>query len=219
MIIVIDGPAGSGKSSTAKAVAQKAGLIYLDSGALYRAVTLIYVRSGEDDLAFFEKLKASKLRFDFENNQFRIWLNNDEVTSLIRAHEVSSKVSVVAAKKDVRSFVNEYLHTVVEKGSFIADGRDLATVVFPDAQLKIYMIASIQARAERRFNELTEMGQSADLKEIENNLLERDQIDSGRKEAPLKKHEDAIELDTSNLTFDGQVEEIIKLIRSKGLLN
>lgn len=219
MIIVIDGPAGSGKSSTAKAVAQKAGLIYLDSGALYRAVTLIYVRSGEDDLAFIEKLNSSKLRFDYQNNQFRIWLNDEEVTSLIRSHEVSSKVSVVAAKKDVRSFVNEYLHSVIKQGSFIADGRDLATVVFPDAELKIYMIASIKARALRRYQELTEMGQTANINEIEDNLLERDRIDSARDEAPLKKHDEAIELDTSNLTFDGQVEEIINLIRNKGLLN
>ena len=192
MIIVIDGPAGSGKSSTAKAVARETGLIYLDSGALYRAVTLIYVRSGEDELDFYEKLKTSKLRFDFKNNQFHIWLNNEEVTAIIRSHEISSKVSVVAAKKDVRSFVNEYLQTVVEKGSFIADGRDLATVVFPNAQLKIYMVASIQARAERRFKELAEMGQRDDYNEIESNLLERDLLDSSRKEAPLKKHEEAI---------------------------
>lgn len=218
MIIVIDGPAGSGKSSTAKAVAQQTGLTYIDSGALYRAVSLLYIRCGQDKKLFFDELITSKLRFDYTNGKFSISLNDENVSEIIRSLEVSSNVSIIAAMPKVREFVNLYLRSEIEKGSFIADGRDLSTVVFPDAALKIFMVASIEARAQRRFKELKELGQAADFLEIQKNLAERDHIDSTREEAPLKKHKDAIELDTSNLTFDEQVNAIVDLIHTKGLL-
>lgn len=221
MIIVIDGPAGSGKSSTAKAVAQKTGLTYLDSGALYRAVTLLYIKGGyhqnTNQQLFFDSLATSKLRFDYQNGVFSIWLNDTNVTDEIRSLEVSQSVSVVAAMPQVRDFVNAYLREVVKQGSFIADGRDLSTVVFPDAELKIFMVASIQARAQRRFEELKAMGKPADLQAIAENIAERDHIDSTREAAPLRKHENAIQIDTSNLTFDEQVQQIVELIDLKGL--
>lgn len=221
MIIVIDGPAGSGKSSTAKAVAQKTGLTYLDSGALYRAVALYYLKGGfhhnANQQLFFDSLATSKLRFDYQDGVFRIWLNGENVTDEIRSLEVSQSVSVVAAMPQVRDYVNGYLREVVKQGSFIADGRDLSTVVFPNAELKIFMVASIQARAQRRFEELKAMGKPADLEIIAENIAERDRIDSSRVTAPLKKHENAIEIDTSNLTFDEQVQQIVELIDRKGL--
>ncbi|TNE73512.1 (d)CMP kinase [bacterium] len=221
MIIVIDGPAGSGKSSTAKAVAQMADLKYLDSGALYRAVTLHFLRGGfsknDNQQAFFDSLESLKLRFDYIEGKFRVWLNDDEISEEIRTLEVSQSVSVVAAMPTVRDYVNVYLREVVKNGSFIADGRDLSTVVFPDAELKVFMVASIQARAQRRFEELQAMGKPADLQSITDNIAERDHIDSSRETAPLKKHESAVEIDTSNLTFDEQVQQIVELIENKGL--
>jgi cytidylate kinase len=219
MIIVIDGPAGSGKSSTAKQIAQKTGLVYLDSGALYRAVALLYIECKEEQTEFDRQLKESKLRFEFESDLFKVWLNSNEVTHLLRKPEVSAKVSVVAAQKHVRAFVNYYLRIVVNSGSFIADGRDLATVVFPDADLKVFMTASVAKRAKRRLDELTASGINAEIEEIEENIRSRDRIDSQRQEAPLKKDPQAVEIDTSNLTFDEQVDTIISLMREKGLIN
>lgn len=217
MIIVIDGPAGSGKSSTAKAIAQRIGLTYIDSGALYRAVTLLYIQCNEDENELLKKLNTSKLRFDYKNNQFCIWVNEEDVTHQIRTISVNERVSIVAAMKPVRDYVNLYLRNVVKSGSFIADGRDLATVVFPEAELKIYMIASSAQRAKRRYDELIAMGQEADLTQIEDNLIKRDSIDSKRDEAPLRKDDHAVEIDTSNLTFEEQVNEIVSLIVNKGL--
>jgi cytidylate kinase len=214
MIVVIDGPAGSGKSSTAKAVAQACGLHYLDSGAFYRAITLIYIRSGLKKDTFFESLKKANISFAFENNNFTVLLNGEDVTRKIRESEVSSHVSEVAAIPVAREFVNSYLREFVETGNFIADGRDLGMVVFPNAQFKFFLIADVEQRARRRMKEMKENGQMAEFDEVLKNLEERDEKDSNRKEAPLIRATDAVIIDTTSISFDEQVDFIVNRIRS-----
>lgn len=214
MIVVIDGPAGSGKSSTAKAVAQACGLHYLDSGAFYRAITLIYIRSGLKKDTFFESLNQAKISFVFENSNFTVFLNGENVTHKIREPEVSSHVSEVAAIPEAREFVNSYLREFVESGNFIADGRDLGTVVFPNAQFKFFLIADVDQRAQRRMKEMQENGQIAAFEDVLNNLKERDQKDSNRKEAPLVRAKDAVVIDTTSISFAEQVDFIVNRIRS-----
>jgi cytidylate kinase len=213
MIVVIDGPAGSGKSSTAKAVAQACGLHYLDSGAFYRAITLIYIESEHQKDTFFESLKQANISFAFENNNFTVVLNGTDVTQRIRESEVSSLVSEVAAMSQAREFVNSYLREFVESGNFIADGRDLGTVVFPNAEHKFFLIADVEQRAKRRVKEMLENDQSADFDEVLKNLLDRDDKDSSREEAPLIRATDAVIIDTTTITFEEQVAFIVDRIR------
>ena len=213
MIIVIDGPAGSGKSSTAKAVADNLKMQYIDSGAIYRVVSLLYIRSSQDQNKFFELLKRANISFHYEEGLFRVFLNESEVTQDIRTPETSAMVSTVAAMPEVRKIVTDYLREVVKDGDYISDGRDLGTVVYPQADLKIYMVADLDARAKRRFVELKAGNIDVNLEAVKENLLKRDEIDSGRSTAPLKKAEGAIEIDTSELNFDEQVDLIIEHIK------
>lgn len=216
MIVVIDGPAGSGKSSTARAVAHRLQIQFLDSGALYRVATLLYLNANRDYSTFIEQLKKSKISFYFKNQKFNVFLNGEEVTQAIREMKVSEYVSEVAAFPDVRAFVNDLMRNAVKQDVYIADGRDLGTAVFPDAELKFFMIADLETRARRRFEEIEQSGQPASMDEIKLNLSQRDQQDSTREADPLAKADDAILVDTSELTFDEQVtmicEHINKLI-------
>lgn len=213
MIVTIDGPAGSGKSSTARAVARRLEIQFLDSGALYRAATLIFLRSGKDENTFFEQLKKSTISFHFQEEVFHISLNGEDITDRIRSMEVSEHVSMIASMKKVRSYVNELMREAVQSDIYIADGRDLGTAVFPDADLKFFMVADLSTRAQRRFEELSAAGHEADLDSIRMNIEERDRRDSGRSEDPLRKPEDAIEIDTSELPFEEQVTIISDKIR------
>lgn len=215
MIIVIDGPAGSGKSSTARQVANHLGLQYLDSGALYRAVTVAWLAS-EKDVQFFDRLNLLNLSFRYENGIFRVWVNKDEVTQQIRSEKVSSEVSEVASRPDVRAFVNSKMHDVISESICIADGRDLGTVVFPDAELKIYMDASANVRATRRTEELLASGVKADRDEVLKAILKRDELDTNRDADPLRMADDAIRIQTDQLTFEEQVELICNMIQEKG---
>lgn len=212
MIIVIDGPAGSGKSSTAKAVAKRCGLHYLDSGAFYRAVTLIYLNNGCQIPLFFDDLKDTDLSVRFDNNEFHVRLNGTDVTRQIREQRVSEKVSEVAAIPEARDFVNNYLREFVKTGNFIADGRDLGTVVFPDAQHKFFLTADVVRRAERRLLEMQAAGLDSDFDAILDNLRQRDEMDSNREVAPLRKADDAFEIDTTSVSFDQQVQIIVDRI-------
>ncbi len=209
MVFVIDGPAGSGKSSTAKAVAQSLQLIYLDSGAVYRAVTWLRLKTEKD--RFFDVLNSSNLRFAYQQGAFRIWVNGDEVTGLIRTPEIDREVSAVAADGAIREVVNQLMRRYTESGYYIADGRDLGTVVFPDAPVKFFMTADLNARAERRFQEQQHAG--VDQQQIAEGLQKRDEIDSSRPVAPLKKADDAISIDTTGLKFEDQVRIIEEKIR------
>ncbi len=210
MIIVIDGPAGSGKSSTAKAVAERLKIQYLDSGALYRVATLVFLNSDRNRVLFLEQLNVSEISFYFKENFFHVTLNNEDVSEKIREMRVSGAVSEVAAMPKVREFVNNLMRKTVASGVYIADGRDLGTAVFPDAELKIFMVADIKDRALRRFEELKKAGKAATLKEVEQNIASRDELDSSRKADPLKQAQDAILINTSELTFDEQVKKICK---------
>ncbi len=217
-IIVIDGPAGSGKSSTAKAIANKLGIQYVDSGAIYRAVTLLWLNRGKPTLQqFFNSLSGDIFEFEFDQNEFKVSLDGVDITDKIRSESVTEHVSEVATEKRIRQFVNDLMRNCLKNGSFIADGRDLGTAVFPDARIKFYMDASVEERAKRRFRELKDSGSDTSLEKLKQQIRNRDLKDSSRNADPLKKAEDAILIDTTNLSFDEQVEKICSVIRNKQL--
>ncbi len=215
MIVTIDGPAGSGKSSTAKAVAQKIGWHYLDSGSLYRTWTLLYVMGGEDKEALLEHLDIHKVSMHVEENGTEPLLNGERVGDEIRSGRISEHVSTVAAMPEVRDKVNEEMRRIAGEFNFVADGRDLGTVVFPDALLKFFMIADIDERARRRVQELNNKKMDADFEAVRANLENRDKQDSNRKTAPLRKPDDAVEIDTTGLDFPEQVEQISRRIHQE----
>lgn len=214
MIIVIDGPAGSGKSSTAKEVARRCGFRFLDSGAFYRAVTLVYLNHGGQKDLFFDALKSTELDFQYDNDQFRVFVDGEDVTYTIREQRISERVSEVAAMPDARTFVNRLLRDFVKSDNFIADGRDLGTVVFPEAEVKFFLTAGLEERVERRYREMKEQGLPANRPDIFNNLKRRDHLDSTRSEAPLRMADDAIPIDTTSVTFEEQVNMVIERIRN-----
>jgi len=213
MIIVIDGPAGSGKSSTARAIAEQLHIQFLDSGALYRVATLVYLESIDNRDSFFDRLKESDISFYFKNKKFHSLLNGIDVSEKIREMKVSNAVSKVASDSIVRAHVNKLMRAEVEKDIYIADGRDLGTAVFPNAELKFFMIADLHERAKRRLAEMESQGLEASLEEIKSNLAARDNADSSRESDPLKQADDAILINTSELNFDEQVSQISERIR------
>jgi cytidylate kinase len=213
MIVVIDGPAGSGKSSTAKAIAEQLQIQFLDSGALYRVATLVYLESLDNGTSFFDRLKESDISFYFKNKNFHSFLNGEEVSDEIREMKVSNAVSKVASDPMVRSHINKLMRAEVETGVYIADGRDLGTAVFPDAELKFFMVADLHERAKRRLAEMEAQGLNASLEEIKSNLESRDNADSSRASDPLKQADDAILINTSELSFEEQVSQIAERVR------
>lgn len=212
MIVVIDGPAGAGKSSTARLVARRAGINYIDSGAIYRGFTLLYLQYGQDREQFFEQLRDHGLRFEFHGEQAYVYRRDEDVSDRIRENRVNDHVSEVAAFPEVREKVNEILRRISRNGDYVAEGRDLGTVVFPDADLKFFMTADLEERARRRLMETgaADAGESEDAYQaVRENLHHRDKVDAGREKDPLKKPEDAIKIDTTGLTFDEQVDLIL----------
>jgi cytidylate kinase len=212
MIVVIDGPAGSGKSSTAKAIASRTGLNFLDSGAFYRAVTMIFLKCNSDRDQFFEVLNTNPLRFQFKDGEFSVFLNGTDISVDIRKQHITERVSEVAAIAEVRDYVNQELREFVQQGEFIADGRDLGTVVFPHADFKFFFVADAELRAQRRFDEMKAAGLQADLKTIHDNLIQRDTQDSSRDTAPLRKADDAVVVDTGLYTLEEQIQLVINHI-------
>ncbi|WP_340106093.1 (d)CMP kinase [Rhodohalobacter sp. 8-1] len=220
MIIVIDGPAGSGKSSTAKALSNQLNIHFLDSGALYRAVTYYWILKGKPDQEkFFDLLPALDLNVDLTNNSFTVWLNGNDVSDDIRSSAVANHVSDIASLPRVRKKVNQFMRELVEQNTFIADGRDLGTAVFPDADLKFYMDASIEERADRRYQEMEASGHAVTRERVIQNLKERDHKDKTRDADPLKKADDAIVIDTTGKTFEEQVAEMAAIINNKLHIN
>lgn len=220
MIIVIDGPAGSGKSSTAKALSKLLNIHFLDSGALYRAVTYYWIKKGKPDIkSFFDLLPDMNLDVDLTDNSFSVRLNDKDVSDDIRSSKVAEHVSDIASLPEVRETVNAFMHNLVEENTFIADGRDLGTAVFPDADLKFYMDASIEERADRRYREMIASGHSVTRESVINNLKERDHKDQSRAADPLKKAEDAIVIDTTGKTFEEQVAEMAAIVSKKLHIN
>lgn len=212
MIVVIDGPAGSGKSSTARAVAANLQIQFLDSGALYRVAALLFLNSRKNYQQFFEQLRESEISFHFKNKKFHVFLDGQDVSDDIRSMKVSRYVSQVASDPKVRKYVNDLMREVVKHDTYIADGRDLGTAVFPDADLKFFMVADLDTRAQRRFLEEKEKGKQVTIEEVKHNIAQRDETDSNRSADPLKKADDAIEVDTSKMNFDDQVAFISRKV-------
>ena len=217
IIIGIDGPAGSGKSTLSKMVSERLGFTYLDTGAMYRAITYLAIKKEivDDEEAVSTFVRGLDVILKFENGNTRVFVNDEEVTDFIRTPEVNSKVSEIARMPAVRKELVRMQKRMGEIGNIVAEGRDTTTVVFPDADLKIYLIASVDVRAERRHKEFLEKGIDIDIEEVKANLRKRDEIDSGREISPLKKAENAIEVDTSTLSVDEEFEILIENIKKK----
>ncbi len=211
IIVAIDGPAGSGKSTIAKIIAKKFNFTYIDTGAMYRMITLYLLENNIDfdDLKEIEKV-LNTVNLDMQGDKF--YLNNVDVTTKIREKRINENVSKVASIKIVRSNLVDLQRKVSNNKNVILDGRDVGTVIFPNAQVKIFLIASPEERARRRYNEFLEKKTEITYDEVLKSLKERDYIDSTRKESPLKKADDAIELDTTNLTIEDVINFISKEI-------
>jgi cytidylate kinase len=215
IIIALDGHSSCGKSTFAKRIAALLGYAYIDSGAMYRAVTLACMEAGLFDTTpapEVEKVEALlegidlDLRFNPQRQRTEIFLNNRMVEDQIRGMEVSGHVSYIAAIPAVRRKMVEYQRRLGDGKGLVMDGRDIGTVVFPDAAMKIFLTASVKVRAMRRYKELIEKGMPADLEEVSRNIQERDRIDSTREDSPLRQAEDALILDNSEMTVDQQMD-------------
>ena len=212
MIIAIDGPSASGKSTTAKGISEKLKIMHLDTGAMYRAITLGLKNAGishkdiENVRGF---LSEATIYFD-ENNQ--IHLNGKNISKEIRTNDISSRVSAVSAIPEVRKKMVMIQRQVAKGNDCVLEGRDIGTVVFPNAEFKFFLIADLEIRAKRRLIELVEMGELKSVSELIDDIKRRDEFDSTRNHSPLKKAEDAIPIDTSHITIDEQINKIINLI-------
>jgi cytidylate kinase len=214
-VIAIDGPAGSGKSTTAKLVAKELGFLYLDTGAMYRAMTLKALESDVDvnDEERLEKLtRDSLISFENKDGESRIWLDGKDVSEGIREPRVNRNVSFVSMHKKVRKVLVEKQKQIGEANDLVAEGRDTTTVVFPHA-FKVYLDADIKERAKRRLLELQEKGIQSTLDEQVEEISGRDKLDSGREASPLLRHRDAVVVDTTNLTIEQQVERVVQLFK------
>jgi CMP/dCMP kinase len=217
MIIAIDGFSSCGKSTIAKALAQRLHLPYIDTGAMYRAVTYYFITHSvniEDELEVYNALNHINIKFRREDGENILYLNGEPLIDQIRTMEISTMVSPVSAIPEVRVKMVTLQQQMGENGA-ILDGRDIGTVVFPDADFKFYLIADPPVRAKRRYDELIAKGQEVSLQDIQDNLNYRDRIDSTREHSPLRKADDAIEIDNSYLTKEQQIEVIIQHIKSK----
>jgi len=217
MIIAIDGPAGSGKSSVAKEVAKKLGLTYIDTGAMYRALTLKALENNinlDDENKLNTLLESIEIKLipNTEKDILEIFVNDEDVTESIRKPEVSNSVSLVAKHANIRELMvkKQRDFSKIQK-NIIMDGRDIATVVFPNAELKVFLTASVEERANRRFKELCEKGLDTKLEDLIKEIQQRDEIDTKRENSPLKEAKDSIILDTTSLSFEEVVNKIISL--------
>ena len=216
MIIAIDGPAGSGKSTISKLVAKDLDLIYLDTGAMYRLVTLKALKMGilDENLENLDKINELLENLEIDIREDGFYLDGVDVSEEIRKPIVSENVSKIAAIKEVRIKMVDLQRAFSKAKNVILDGRDIGTVVFPNADLKVFLVADARERANRRYKELTEKGENVSLEEIYQNILMRDKIDSTREEAPLKKAEDAVEVDTTSKNIDEVKEKILNLYKN-----
>lgn len=214
MIIAIDGPAGSGKSTISKEISEELGITYLDTGAMYRLFTLKVLKEG---VSFNESEKIRELlenlNINIENDRF--YLDGEDVTEKIRTYQVSDNVSKIAALKEVREKMVLLQREFSKSKDVILDGRDIGTVVFPDADIKIFLVADPMERAKRRYRELKKKGEDVSLDEIFKNIMERDKIDSNRDTAPLRKAADAVEIDTTKMNIKDVKKEILTVYKNK----
>ena len=218
--IAIDGPAGAGKSTIAKMVAKKLNFIYVDTGAMYRAIALYLLRGGvdtADETAVSEAVKNADITIRYQDGAQQVILNGEDVSGLIRTEKVGNTASATSVYPSVRAHLLELQRSLAASQNVIMDGRDIGTCVLPNAQTKIYLTASSHVRAVRRYKELTEKGQMCNLEEIEQDIIERDHRDMTREIAPLKQAEDAVLLDSSEMTIDQVVQAIIDTAKAHGL--
>lgn len=217
-IIAIDGPAGSGKSTTAKLVAERLDFLYLDTGAMYRAITLKALEKGvdvNDEKGLVKIARDSKISFKNKNGTYKIFLDGEDVTDRIREPKVDKNVSLVSVHKSVRKILVEKQKEIGRKNDLVAEGRDTTTVVFPHA-FKIYLDADLKERAKRRFLELKDKGIQTSLEEQIKEITKRDKLDSEREASPLCLDKDAVVVDTTHLTIEEQVNKVIELYKDAG---
>jgi len=220
IIITIDGWSSCGKSTVAKQVARELNYVYIDSGAMYRAITLYFLRNHVDwtnSDNVHEALQNIQLdfRFNEQSGQTEIFLNDENVEYVIRDLVVAEKVSEIAAIREVREFAVKQQQAMGKKKGIVMDGRDIGTVVFPNAELKIFMTADIAVRVERRFKELYAKNPNITIEEVKNNLQMRDYIDSNREVSPLRKADDALVLDNSKMTMEEQLQLVLKWVNER----
>lgn len=215
--VAIDGPAGAGKSTVAKAAAKELGYIYVDTGALYRTIALNAVRHGilNDTEKIEAMLSDTKVELKFADGVQSVYLNGENVSGLIRTPEISMGASVVSAIPKVRAFLLDLQRDIAKKNNVIMDGRDIATVVLPNADVKIFLFASPECRAKRRYDEFIEKGESVTFDEVLDDVNKRDYQDSHREIAPLKPSEDSVMADTSELDLNGSVELVVDIIKER----
>lgn len=220
VVIAIDGPAGAGKSTVAKHLAQLLNYVYVDTGAMYRALTFIVIRENvADDIEKVIKIsKDAEIELRFEDFITRVFFNGEEVTEKIRSSEVNSKVSEISKIPEVREQMVKIQRSLGNNQNLIAEGRDTTTIVFPDATVKVYLTASIEERTKRRYKELIEKGFDVSLEEVKENIIQRDQIDSNREVSPLKQADDAVLIDSTDMEIPDEIHKMIDIIEeSTGL--
>lgn len=215
--VAIDGPAGAGKSTIAKAAAKELGFIYVDTGALYRAVAYNAVKNGviDDEQGIISMLDDTKVELKYVEGVQSVYLNGEDVSGFIRTPEISMGASKVSAIPQVREFLLNLQREIAKTNNVIMDGRDIATVVLPDAEVKIFLFASPECRAERRYKELVEKGENVSFDDVLKDVNQRDYQDSHREIAPLKPSEESIVADTSELTLQESIDLIVNTIKER----
>ncbi|MGD7045452.1 (d)CMP kinase [Jeotgalibacillus proteolyticus] len=217
--IALDGPAAAGKSTIAKKLAEKLGFIYIDTGAMYRTLTYKAIQQKidvEDEEELSKLLLNTLIELIPGETGQRVFLDGQEVTEKIRSNEVTSQVSFVAKHKSVRAEMVRRQQMLVEDGGIVMDGRDIGTHVIPDAEVKVFMVASVEERARRRFEDHKDQGIKSSLEGLKKEIAERDHLDSTRAESPLRKAQDAVELDTTSMKIDEVVEKIMHMVNTRG---
>ncbi|MFR3785769.1 MAG: (d)CMP kinase [Agathobaculum desmolans] len=216
--VAIDGPSGAGKSTVARAAAARLGYVYVDTGAMYRAIGLAVCRRGiaeEDTAGIIAVLPKIRLAITYQNGTQHVVLNGEDVSEAIRTPEIARYASKVSAVPAVRQFLLDVQRGMAENGNILMDGRDIGTVILPQAQVKIFLTASVEARAERRYLELCEKGQAVTREQVAADIAERDRQDMTRAIAPLRQAEDAVLLDTSALTLEESIQAVLRIIQEK----
>ena len=214
--VAIDGPAGAGKSTIAKRVAKERDFIYIDTGAMFRAMAIHFLRCGiaaDDHEKISNAVKDVSVTISYANGEQQVFLNGENVTGQLRTEEVGNMASASSVVGDVRKKLLELQRNLAASANVVMDGRDIGTVVLPNADVKVYLTASVEVRAQRRYKELIEKGQTADLEKIKKDIEERDYRDMNREIAPLRQAEDAVLVDSSDMTIDESVQAILDLIK------
>lgn len=214
--VAIDGPAGAGKSTIAKIVAKEKAFIYVDTGAMYRALALYFIRKGilaEESDKISAAVKDADVTIEYVNGEQQVLLNGENVTPYLRTEEVGNMASASSVNPDVRKKLVELQQKLAKTSDVVMDGRDIGTCVLPDADVKIYLTASVEVRAKRRYDELIAKGQEADFEKIKKDIEERDYRDMHREISPLRQAEDAVLVDSSDLTIEESAKAIIDLIK------